>query len=88
MSNKSKDGDFNLDEELLSQIAANDEAKPLSDEHEDEKRLEEQFNEYVEEESDEKKYKIHSRLKRRPELINSDIILSVVCILTNFRLED
>ena len=30
MSNKSKDGDFNLDEELLSQIAANDEAKRLS----------------------------------------------------------
>lgn len=77
MSNKSKDGDFNLDEELLSQIAANDEAKPLSDEHEDEKRLEQQFNEYVEEESDEKKYKIHSRLKRKPELIDSDIILSV-----------
>ena len=37
MSNKSKSGDFHLDEELRSVIIANEDGQPLSDEHEDEK---------------------------------------------------
>lgn len=38
MSNRSKSGDFNLDEELKSKIAANEEGQPLSDDHEDEEK--------------------------------------------------
>ncbi len=75
MSNRRKDGDFNLDEELRSKIAANEEAKPFADEYEDAKKIEsdveEEFN------SIENEYSIHPRLKRRPELIKSDILLSV-----------
>ena len=35
MSNRSKDGDFNLDEELRDKTVANEEGQPLSDDHED-----------------------------------------------------
>ena len=72
MSNKKKDGDFNLDEELRAQIVANEEGQPLSDEHED--GFEYEVNEFEEEE---KKYRINPRLKRRDELRKSDILLSV-----------
>ncbi len=41
MSNTKKDGDFNLDEELRSNRAAKEDGQPLSDDHEDEKLLEE-----------------------------------------------
>lgn len=74
MSNRSKDGDFNLDEELRSQIAANEEGQPLSDDHEDQKSetvLPHKPN------PDEKKYGIHPVLKRKKELMNSNILLSV-----------
>ena len=75
MSNTHKDGDFNLDEELRSKIAANEEGNPFNDEHEDQKNLELE----VAEESNliETKYGIHPHLKRRPELLNSDVLLSV-----------
>ena len=72
MSNKKKDGDFNLDEELRAQIVANEEGQPLSDEHED--GFEYEVNEFEEEE---KKYRINPRLKRRDELRKSNILLSV-----------
>ena len=75
MSNVRKSGDFSLDEELRSKIAANEEGQPLSDDHEDLKELlEEVDNEFA---SVENQYGIHPRLKRRPELINSDVLLSV-----------
>ncbi len=83
MSNRSKDGDFNLDEELRSQIAANDEGTPIPDDHEDESTgdLDTQVTESVELKALytklEKQYGINPRLKRRPELVNSDVILSV-----------
>ncbi len=44
MSNRSKSGDFNLDEELRSNIAANEEGTPISDDHEDEKAIEENLD--------------------------------------------
>ena len=75
MSNARKSGDFSLDEELRSKIAANEEGTTLSDDHEDLKELiEEVDNEFA---SVENQYGIHPRLKRRPELINSDVLLSV-----------
>jgi ABC-type oligopeptide transport system ATPase subunit len=75
MSNARKSGDFNLDEELMNKIAANEEGQTLSDEHEDLKELiEEVDNEFS---SVENQYGIHPRLKRRPELINSNVLLSV-----------
>lgn len=70
MSNKSKSGDFNLDEELKSKIIANEEGQPISDEHEDEGGK-------IEVIPDEIKYNIHPGLKRREELIGSETILSV-----------
>ena len=70
MSNKSKSGDFNLDEELKSKIIANEEGQPISDEHEDE-------GGNVEVIPDEIKYNIHPSLKRREELVGSETILSV-----------
>ena len=70
MSNKSKSGDFNLDEELKSKIIANEEGQPISDEHEDE-------GGNVEVIPDEIKYNIHPGLKRREELVGSETILSV-----------
>ncbi len=87
MSNTRKDGDFNLDEELRSQIAANEEGQPISDDHEDEKVLNDELQEllvenhqasYDAEQSEfEKYYGIHPKLKRRNELINSPVLLSV-----------
>ena len=73
MSNRSKDGDFNLDQELLSKIAANEEGQPLIDDHEDEKV--EEIDSQVS--LDERKYRIHPQLKRKPELMNSNVLLSV-----------
>ena len=75
MSNTRKDGDFNLDEELRSKIAADEAGQPFSDDHEDVSELEIEMNEQFS--SIENKYGIHPRLKRRPELIDSDILLSV-----------
>ena len=43
MSNSRKSGDFNLDEELRSNIAANEEGTPISDDHEDEKVVQEKI---------------------------------------------
>ena len=73
--NRSKSGDFNLDQELMSKIAANEAGQPLADEHEDQKELEMEFNEQFS--LVENKYGIHPQLKRREELINSDVLLSV-----------
>lgn len=90
MSNKSKSGDFNLDEELRSKIAANEEGQPLSDDHEDEIMFAEDAEEAIgarktsedghdSRTEEEIKYGIKSRLKRRPELMGekSDVLLSV-----------
>lgn len=73
MSNASKDGDFNLDQELLSKIAANEEGQPLLDDHEDEKSEEIDSSISI----DERKYRIHPHLKRKSELMNSNVLLSV-----------
>ena len=82
MSNTRKDGDFNLDQELISKIAANEAGQPLSDEHEDESELElDNHNvdpDVVElDKMNRKKYSINPSLKKRPELIKSDVLLSV-----------
>ncbi len=83
MSNRKKDGDFNLDEELRSKIAANDEDTPIKDEHEDVQLTMDEIDDdkYSSAESasaiDEKYYHINPKQKRRPELINSDVLLSV-----------
>lgn len=75
MSNARKDGDFNLDEELMDKIVATEDGQPFSDEHEDEKDLNIEVD--AEERSVENMYGIHPRLKRRPELIDSEVLLSV-----------
>ena len=82
MSNTRKDGDFNLDEELRSKIVANESGHPIPDEHEDETELEIEtlgFDPTVDEidRENRKKYGIHPSLKKRPELIKSDVLLSV-----------
>ena len=75
MSNTKKDGDFSLDEELRSKIVANESGQAISDDHEDYSELVSEVNEQFD--SVENKYGIHPRLKRRPELMNSDVLLSV-----------
>ena len=75
MSNTKKDGDFSLDEELMDKIVANEDGQPFSDEHEDEKEMKVEVD--IEERSIENRYGIHPRLKRRPELMESDVLLSV-----------
>lgn len=76
-SNRSKDGDFNLDEELRSNKAANEEGSPLANDD----FLEESFSleEGVKKARNplETKYNIHPKLKRKKELIDSDVLLSV-----------
>ena len=74
MSNRSKDGDFNLDEELRDTTVAIEEGQPLSDDHEE---VSYQTSTVSNIHKEEKKYGIHPKLKRRPELINTDILLSV-----------
>ncbi len=70
MSNTRKDGDFNLDEELLSNKAAEAETVVLEDQTEATTELHENSDFEI-------AYKINPRLKKREELINSDVILSV-----------
>ena len=82
MSNTRKDGDFNLDQELISKIAANEAGQPIPDEHEDETELELDNHsvdpDVVEiDKMNRKKYAINPSLKKRPELIKSDVLLSV-----------
>ena len=83
MSNKSKSGDFHLDEELRSVIIANEDGQPLSDEHEDEKVfdqtqvLDENDLLFAKKKADRKKYGISPKLKSRDELISSNVLLSV-----------
>ena len=78
MSNTRRDGDFNLDQELFNNIAASEEGQIIADDHEDESELELEVDEqFVDIEN---KYGIHPRLKRRPELVNSDVLL---CVDTN-----
>ncbi len=85
MSNRSKSGDFNLDEELRSKIAANEEGQPISDDHEDEVEFPEDLengklneNSFIElNKKMEEMYGISSHLKRRPDLMTSDVLLSV-----------
>lgn len=76
MSNRSKDGDFNLDEELRSNRANKEEGSPLAN---DDFLEESSFEEGVKNARHkmEIKYGIHPRLKRKPELMNSDVLLSV-----------
>ena len=78
MRNSNKSGDFNLDEELRSKIVADEDESPLEDDHED--LLADQVEETEEKQLErelEVKYHINPRLKRKPELINSDVLLSV-----------
>lgn len=81
MSNRSKSGDFNLDEELRNKIVADEESSPLSDDHEEVSN--DPYDELLSKGKSEKekefeaKYHINPHLKRKPELINSDILLSV-----------
>jgi len=70
MSNTRKDGDFNLDQELLSNKAAEAETVVLEDPVDDKTELHENSDFEIQ-------YKINPSLKKREELINSDIILSV-----------
>ena len=82
MSNTRKDGDFSLDEELRSKIAANEEGQPIADEHEDETEFEVENTTNTPkiaeiEAANYKKYGIHPRLKRRTELLDSEVLLSV-----------
>ena len=70
MSNTRKDGDFNLDQELLSNRAAEAETAVLADAPEEKTELNGNSDFEIE-------YKINPRLKKREELINSDVILSV-----------
>jgi len=84
MSNKHKDGDFNLDEELRSKIVANEDGQPLSDDHEDEVVFDDETSslsqcEDIQEAKKKliKKYGINPYLKSRDELINSKVLLSV-----------
>ncbi len=81
MSNRKKDGDFNLDEELRNNIIASEDGQILVDDHED---VIEPDGDEVEvdplaviKKENQKKYGIHPNLKHRDELIDSDIILSV-----------
>jgi len=75
-SNRKKDGDFNLDQELLSNKAQNEEKSPFKD---DSFLEETPFEENLKKQrqTQEGKYNIHPKLKRKEELINSDILLSV-----------
>ena len=84
MSNKHKDGDFNLDEELRNKIVANEDGQPLSDDHEDEVIFDDETSslsqcEDIQEAKKKliKKYNINPYLKSRDELINSKVLLSV-----------
>ena len=70
MSNTRKDGDFNLDEELLSNKAAEAETVVLEDQPDAPTDLDPNADFEI-------KYHINPRLKKREELINSDVILSV-----------
>lgn len=75
MSNRRKSGDKNLDEEIVSKINADVEKAVIN--HDDDSEdgnissLGSTFN------KDEIKYRIHPRLKRKRELVDSDTILSV-----------
>ena len=86
MSNTRKDGDFNLDEELRSKIVADTDGQPISDDHEDEKGDDTTLVDLndldlsersIYHNAETKKYHINPQLKRRKELLNSDVILSV-----------
>ena len=84
MSNTRRDGDFNLDEELRSKIVADSDGQPINDEHEDINSdtslldLEDfDGDESLYHNEETKKYHISPGLKRRKELIGSDILLSV-----------
>lgn len=76
-SNRSKDGDFNLDEELRSNKVANEEDSPLA--NDDFLEQSSSLEEGVKKARDhlEIKYNIHPKLKKKKELINSDVLLSV-----------
>lgn len=89
MSNTRKDGDFNLDEELRSKIAANDEGQPIPDDHEDDSDAEKEYQDAkknpfktdinldAKQNDMEKHYHINPHIKKKQELIDNDIILSV-----------
>ena len=74
MSNTKKDGDYNLDQELLDIRTAVEDNAGLQIDNDDlikENNSEDPYSEF------EKKYKINPHLKKRPELIDSNILLSV-----------
>ena len=69
MSKTNNHVDYSLDKEIVEGILANENGFVHNDDHEDKHNS--SFNESV------KKYHINPRVKTRPELLNSDIILSV-----------
>ena len=78
MSNRKKDGDFNLDEELRNNIIASEDGQILSDDHED--IIEPDGNLevdplLVQKKANQKKYGIHPSLKCRDELIGGKIAM-------------
>ena len=80
MSNTRKDGDFNLDEELRSKIVADEQDSPISDDHEDVLSYDNASNKHEKSEKEkemEAQYHINPHIKRKPELIDSDVLLSV-----------
>ena len=80
MRNSNKSGDFNLDEELRNKIVADEQSSPISDDHEeitDDPFASLKSNKSEVEKQLEAKYHISPHLKRKPELIDSDILLSV-----------
>lgn len=68
MSNTRKDGDFNLDQELLSKFVADDSGQTIFD-NEDESKLGDG--------SLKREYHINANIKSKPELRNENILLSV-----------
>ncbi len=80
MRNSNKSGDFNLDEELRSKIVADEQDSPISDDHEDVLSNDNALNKHEKSEKEkemEAQYHINPHIKRKPELIDSDILLSV-----------
>ena len=76
MSNTKKDGDFNLDQELLSKKAAIESGEPLSDDHEDEKIVAENVQE-ISDLVDEEYRNGKKKIKAKKVFFTSNIALNL-----------
>ena len=74
MGNTKKDGDYNLDQELLDIRAAAEENASLQADNDDTIKANNSVDPYAD---FERKYHINPHIKKRPELIESNILLSV-----------